>query len=170
MHINDTLRTLREYLNLSIQEVAEGAKLSFRTVLRAEKGNPLSPGSRQRLCKFYGKTSEELGLVPQHRREQEQNSNDVCTVQEILVAIQNLEHEDINMEHARHLLLQMLEDVGVALAVAPIVLQKCERCGKLCPYLFEKSTGVPIYELAEPVQTPSKNKIHALFKINATIP
>jgi transcriptional regulator with XRE-family HTH domain len=74
MSTNDTLRTVREHLNLSIQEVAAGAKVSFRTVLRAEQGHPLNPGSRQRLCKFYGKTSEELDLVPQRRRAREENT------------------------------------------------------------------------------------------------
>lgn len=70
MDTKDTLRTLRECLNLSMQEVADGAKVSLRTVLRAEKGDPLNPESRKRLCKFYGKTSEELGLIPQRRRAQ----------------------------------------------------------------------------------------------------
>ena len=66
--MNCTLRLLREHLNYSIQEVAESAGLSFRTVLRAEQGAPLNPESRRRLCQFYGKTPEELGLVPRHRK------------------------------------------------------------------------------------------------------
>jgi transcriptional regulator with XRE-family HTH domain len=66
--MNCTLRLLREHLNYSIQEVAEFAGLSFRTVLRAEQGASLNPESRRRLCQFYGKTPEELGLVPRRQR------------------------------------------------------------------------------------------------------
>jgi transcriptional regulator with XRE-family HTH domain len=68
MSANGTLRLLREQLNLSMQEVADAAGISFRTVLRAEQGAPLNPESRRRLCTFYGKTSEELGLVPRRPR------------------------------------------------------------------------------------------------------
>jgi transcriptional regulator with XRE-family HTH domain len=65
--MNSELRLLREHFNLSIQEVANATGLSFRTVLRAEQGAPLNPESRRQLCQFYGKTSEELGLVPRGR-------------------------------------------------------------------------------------------------------
>ena len=65
-----TLRLLREHLNFSIQEVAEATGLSFRTVLRAEQGAPLNPESRRRLCQFYDKTPEELGLIPRRRRDE----------------------------------------------------------------------------------------------------
>ena len=65
--MNSTLRLFREHLNLSIQEVSNATGLSFRTILRAEQGAPLNPESRRRLCRFYGKTSEELGLVPRRR-------------------------------------------------------------------------------------------------------
>lgn len=157
MSTNDTLRTLREHLNLSIQEVAAGAKVSFRTVLRAEQGHPLNPGSRQQLCKFYGKTSEELDLVPQrrrarggtsHQRPQEQVSgiNDLglgalqATVREMLVAIQNLENEGINMEPARRFLLQMLEAAGGALAVALKESPPINR-GATCSSAGSKSGG-----------------------------
>jgi len=68
MSANSTLRLLREQLNFSIQDVANAAGVSFRTVLRAEQGAPLNPDSRRLLCEFYGKTSEELGLVPRRRR------------------------------------------------------------------------------------------------------
>lgn len=111
MGTNDALRTLRESLNLSIQGVAEGAKVSFRTVLRAEQGYPLNPGSRQQLCTFYGKTAAELGLMPQrrrvrgdisHQRPQEQEANDLgvshATRQGMYVAVQNLEQEDIDIK------------------------------------------------------------------------
>ncbi len=75
--MNCTLRLLREHLNYSIQEVAASAGLSFRTVLRAEQGAPLNPESRRRLCQFYGRTPDELGLVPRRkRREMELYSHD----------------------------------------------------------------------------------------------
>ena len=65
------LRLLREYLNFSLQDVADATRLSLRTILRAEQGAPLNPKSRRRLCTFYGKTSEELGLVSrQHQKEE----------------------------------------------------------------------------------------------------
>ena len=48
--------------------MADAAGISFRTVLRAEQGAGLNPESRRRLSTFYGKTSEELGLVPRRRR------------------------------------------------------------------------------------------------------
>ena len=66
--MNYTLRLLREHLNLSMQEVAEATGLSFRTILRAEQGAPLNPESRRRICQFYDKTPEELGLVPRRSR------------------------------------------------------------------------------------------------------
>ena len=65
--MNSTMRLLREHLNLSIQEVADATGLSFRTILRAEQGASLNPESRRRLCQYYGKTSEELGMVPRSR-------------------------------------------------------------------------------------------------------
>ena len=68
MSANGTLRLLREQRNLSIQDVADAVGVSFRTVLRAEQGAPLNPETQQLLCAFYGKTSEELGLVPRRRR------------------------------------------------------------------------------------------------------
>lgn len=61
------LHLLREHLNLSLQDVADATGLSFRTVLRAEQGAPLNPDSRRRLCQFYCKTPEELGLVARRR-------------------------------------------------------------------------------------------------------
>lgn len=68
--MNSMLRLLRGHLNLSIQEVADATGLSFRTILRAEQGASLNPESRRRLCQFYAKTPEELGLVPRRQREE----------------------------------------------------------------------------------------------------
>ena len=78
--MNCTLRLLREHLNFSIQEVAEATGLSFRTVLRAEQGAPLNPESRRLLCQFYGKTPEELGLVPRRRRGETVPSINHCKI------------------------------------------------------------------------------------------
>jgi transcriptional regulator with XRE-family HTH domain len=72
MNTDCTMRLLRERLNLSIQDVADAVGLSFRTVLRAEQGVPLNPESRRRLCLFYGKTSQELGLVSRRQRKDDE--------------------------------------------------------------------------------------------------
>src|SRR5260370_42647053 len=132
MNINHTLRALRESRNLSIEEVAKEAKVSFRTVLRAEQGYPLHPGSRQQLCAFFGKTSEELGLVPQHQRarsdasqepqrERGSSSQDVlqAATRGMFAAIQNLENEGVDMNRSRRFFLQVLGTAGVALVTAP---------------------------------------------------
>ena len=66
--MNRKLRLLRERLNFTIEEVSDAIGLSFRTIPRAEQGAALNPESRRRLCQFYGKTSEELGLVPRRRK------------------------------------------------------------------------------------------------------
>lgn len=76
--MNETLRLLREHLNLSIQDVADATGLSFRTVLRAEQGAPLNPESRRRLCIFYDKKSEELGLVPRRRQAETEPFSNNC--------------------------------------------------------------------------------------------
>lgn len=81
--MNYTLRLLREHLNLSMQEVAEATGLSFRTVLRAEQGASLNPESRRRLCLFYGKTSEELGLVPRRRQTETGTSSTIARKYEL---------------------------------------------------------------------------------------
>ncbi|QBD82517.1 XRE family transcriptional regulator [Ktedonosporobacter rubrisoli] len=127
MSTNNTLRTLRESLNLSIQGVAEGAKVSFRTVLRAEKGYPLNPGSRQRLCSFYGKTAEELGLVAQRRRSrneaacvQKREGGELeisrTTLQDMQTAVQEVAQDDVNADQAYLLFLQALGTAGVTLS------------------------------------------------------
>jgi transcriptional regulator with XRE-family HTH domain len=132
MNPNHTLRALRQSLNLSMEEVAEEAKVSFRTVLRAEQGYPLNPGSRRRLSKFYGKTSEELGLVPQRQSarsgaSQQRHLEPVpgnlgalqTTARGMLGAMQSLEQEGIDMNGSRRFFLQMLGAAGVALVAAP---------------------------------------------------
>ncbi len=58
------LRQLRERLNLSIDDMAEVTGVSARTILRAEQGHGLYPGSRRQLCAYLQKSPEELGLQP----------------------------------------------------------------------------------------------------------
>src|SRR6266581_6860 len=58
------LRQLRERLNLSIDDLARASGVSARTVLRAEQGQGLYPGSRRQLCTYLQKSPEELGLQP----------------------------------------------------------------------------------------------------------
>ena len=132
MNVNHSLRALRESLDLSMEEVAEEAKVSFRTVLRAEQGYALNPGTRRRLSKFYGKSSEELGLVPQRRQkpsalsQQKQSAPEAdsigslqSTAQGMLAAIQNLEQEGIDMNLSRRFFLQVLGTAGVTLITSP---------------------------------------------------
>jgi len=125
MEPNDALRTAREKLNLSMQEVADKARISFKTVQRAEAGYPLNPGSRQRLCDFFaqsGISSEDLRLVPQRRRSNvartPSSAHDAlqASVQGIIVAMRNLEQEGIDMDHSRRFFVQMLGASGVVLA------------------------------------------------------
>jgi tetratricopeptide (TPR) repeat protein/DNA-binding XRE family transcriptional regulator len=56
------LRQLRERLNFSIDDLAEASGVSARTILRAEQGHGLYPGSRRQLCDYLQKSPEELGL------------------------------------------------------------------------------------------------------------
>ncbi len=63
------LRIIRESLNLSLDGLAEATGVSARTILRAEQGHVLYPGSRRLLCQFFNKSAEELGLLPQQQRQ-----------------------------------------------------------------------------------------------------
>ena len=58
------LRRLRDSLNMSIDDLAAASGVSARTILRAEQGKTLYPGSRKLLCEYFKKTPEELGLLP----------------------------------------------------------------------------------------------------------
>ncbi len=58
------LRQLRERLNFSIDDLAKVTGVSARTILRAEQGHALYPGSRRQLCEYLQKSPEELGLQP----------------------------------------------------------------------------------------------------------
>jgi transcriptional regulator with XRE-family HTH domain len=58
------LRQLRERLNLSIDDLAEVTGVSARTILRAEQGHVLQPGSRRLLSSYLGMPADDLGLRP----------------------------------------------------------------------------------------------------------
>ncbi len=61
------LRMARCRQNLTIEQLAEAAKVGASTVWRAEHGYPINAESRRRLCTFLEMTSEELGLVVDRR-------------------------------------------------------------------------------------------------------
>jgi len=65
MDTNDDhpLRRLRETLNMSIDDLAASSGVSARTIIRAEAGQGLYPGSRRLLCQFFKQSPVELGLV-----------------------------------------------------------------------------------------------------------
>ncbi len=57
------LRLARRRKNLTIEQLAELAKVGASTIWRAEHSYPINAESRHRLCTALGMTSEELGLV-----------------------------------------------------------------------------------------------------------
>lgn len=61
------LRLARSRKNLTIEHLAELAKVGASTIWRAEHDYPINAESRHRLCTALGMTSEELGLVVDSR-------------------------------------------------------------------------------------------------------
>src|SRR5579859_4558476 len=57
------LRIAREAHNLTREQLAQEIGIGAGTIKRAERGEPLGPESRRRLCKFFGCSSEKLGLA-----------------------------------------------------------------------------------------------------------
>jgi len=57
------LRRARERRNLSQQALADLCGLGIATVERAERGRPVRPDTRQRLCVYFGMPASELGLI-----------------------------------------------------------------------------------------------------------
>lgn len=73
-HANDVhpLRAARHRQNLTIEGLAEDARVGASTVWRAEHGYPINAESRRRLCTYFGMTAQDLGLVdlsPQENQE-----------------------------------------------------------------------------------------------------
>jgi transcriptional regulator with XRE-family HTH domain len=60
---NHLLRQARSRRNLTMDQLAEAARVGAATVWRAEDGRVISAESRQRLCAFLGMTAQELGLA-----------------------------------------------------------------------------------------------------------
>jgi transcriptional regulator with XRE-family HTH domain/tetratricopeptide (TPR) repeat protein len=67
------LTQAREAKNLTQKELAIKVKLSEKTIWSAEHNRPISPYVRRRLCKYFKKTSQALGLVV----------NDISTTNEL---------------------------------------------------------------------------------------
>lgn len=63
------LRAKREARNLTREKLASAIGMGAATIKRAERGEAVSPDSRQRLCEYFGCSSEELGLADQHQPE-----------------------------------------------------------------------------------------------------
>ncbi len=59
---NHPLRQARRQRNLTMDQLAEAARVGAATVWRAEDGRVISAESRQRLCAYLGMTAQELGL------------------------------------------------------------------------------------------------------------
>nr|BBH87658.1 hypothetical protein KTC_24090 [Thermosporothrix sp. COM3] len=57
------LRILRNQHNLTIEQLANEARVGAATIWRAEHQYPINAESRRRLCSYFGKTSRELGLI-----------------------------------------------------------------------------------------------------------
>jgi DNA-binding XRE family transcriptional regulator len=64
------LRLARFERCLTQQMLADFTELSVPTIKRAEAGRPLRIDVHYRLCQFFGKTSQELGLRYQVRPKQ----------------------------------------------------------------------------------------------------
>jgi hypothetical protein len=132
---NHPMRALREQLNLSIKHVAKETKLSFRTIWRAEQWHSLNPDSRQQLCLFFGKSSEELGLTPRRaptlqqyaeddkKQKADQGQQVETAAQDMLNASDRLENEGIDMKHSRRSFFYLFATAGVALSLAPREVQ-----------------------------------------------
>ncbi|HLI09359.1 MAG TPA: hypothetical protein VKV40_22545 [Ktedonobacteraceae bacterium] len=63
------LKLARLCRNLTQQGLAAQTQLALVTIKRAEAGEPLSADSRERLCRYFGKTAQELGLVGEEQAE-----------------------------------------------------------------------------------------------------
>jgi len=57
------LRIARRQRNLTIEQLADEAHVGASTVWRAEHNHPINAESRQRLCTYFARTAQELGLV-----------------------------------------------------------------------------------------------------------
>src|SRR5215211_4551250 len=59
----ERVRALRHQQCYSQEELGRRAGISKQTLQRAERGEPLNPGSVRALCAYFGETPEALGLA-----------------------------------------------------------------------------------------------------------
>jgi len=95
------LKSAREKRNLTQQMLADFTQMSKATVNRAERGEPISAENRRRICEFFGKSSEELGLVS--------NSSQLNNIDTAMLSDDGVE-DDMN----RRQVLQRLGLAGIA--------------------------------------------------------
>ena len=69
------LRVMREQYNFTLEQLAGATKLSVKTLWKAEHGEPIGAESRRLICKYFRKTSQELGLVTTTKEKIEQRNN-----------------------------------------------------------------------------------------------
>jgi transcriptional regulator with XRE-family HTH domain len=74
------LAVLRTQHNLTQQMLADFAQLSKPTIQRAESGLPIRAQSRQMLCDYFGRSAQELGLLPGPDAPAEPDMLDVGTI------------------------------------------------------------------------------------------
>ncbi len=71
------LAATRKEQNLTQKQLAELAKVGAITIWRAEQNIAINAASRRRLCKYFGKTSQDLGLLSaQHKQEGNQSKEE----------------------------------------------------------------------------------------------
>lgn len=73
--------------NITQQVVADFTGLGTATIKRAESGKPVNADVRQRLCDYFGKTSDELGLCAAQvvRPQLEEVSEPLCLVRSLTI-------------------------------------------------------------------------------------
>ena len=77
------LRVERCRRNMTQAELAEAVKVGVTTIWRAEKDYPVSAASRQRLCAYFGLTSQELGLTRKGKVKQNATSSCITSTSSI---------------------------------------------------------------------------------------
>ena len=81
------LRARREARNFTRERLALEAGVGASTIKRAERGETISPYSRQQLCAYFGCSAEELGLLPVDLEQ-----NDTPLVSGDMLSIQEMAH------------------------------------------------------------------------------
>jgi transcriptional regulator with XRE-family HTH domain len=70
------LAAARKEQNLTQKQLAELAKVGAITIWRAEQNKPINAESRRRLCAYFGRTSQELGLLSAQHKQEESKRNE----------------------------------------------------------------------------------------------